>query len=164
MYSILVQCKYTCTYIVHRYIYMCSIHVCVHVHSTCIYVYVHNIIQYMYLYFIIVPPAPQNVTANHLNVSAMIIRWNRISIIDAKGHIQGYTVNYSLNARKRQTGSKTVGPDDDHTIVNGLQSGVRYSVYVTAATSIGTGGRSDVTVVELPEGMFMCVCVYITVQ
>ena len=121
--------------------------------------------MYMYLYFIdstiIVPPAPENVTANRVNDSTMIIRWNRISIIDAKGHIQGYTVNYNPNSRRRQTVSKTVGPDEDHAVINGLQSGVRYSVDVTAATSVGAGSSSDVIVVDPPSGSQG---MYVTVQ
>ena len=121
--------------------------------------------MYIYLYFIdstiIVPPAPQNVTANRVDDSTMIVRWNRISIVDANGHILGYTINYRSNSRRRQTGSKTVGPDEDQAVIDDLQSGVRYSVDVTAATSNGTGSRSDVIVVDPPSGS---PGMYVTIQ
>ena len=107
----------------------------------------HQIISLSMCTHLIGPPAPKNVTAKPINGTAIIVYWQKIDIIEARGHISGYVVSYNLDSGKSKsqvlTENKTVGPDENQAVLSDLRKGGTYSVSVSAFNSNGDVGDAS---------------------
>ena len=105
--------------------------------------YVHVCRREVTVFSITAPESPNNVTVSRINETAMRVTWTPLSIVQARGHLIGYVVSYSLESRKRQTSpnTKMVGPEESSTVISDLRRGRAYIVTVSAFN--GQGGRGE---------------------
>ena len=72
---------------------------------------------------------------------------------EARGHISGYVVSYSLDSGKSEsqelTENKTVGPDDNQAVLSDLRKGGTYRVSVSAINSNGDVGDASEPIILL---------------
>ena len=108
---------------------------------------VHQIISLSMCTHLIGPPAPKYVTAEVINGTAIIVYWQKIDITEARGHISGYVVSYSLDSEKIEsqelTEKKTVGPDENQAVLSDLRKGGTYRVSVSAFNPNGDVGDAS---------------------
>ena len=97
-----------------------------------------------------VPASPTGVSVLRLNGTDMNVSWNQIPLLDARGFIVSYTVLYSkitTNKRRRQVMFVTVPGSETSALIGDLSPSHSYQVFVSAATSAGSGEYSSNPVV-----------------
>ena len=108
-----------------------------------------------------VPDSPTGVRVLRLNGTHMNVSWNPVPLMETKGFIVSYTVLYSkiLTGRKRrQVMFVTVPGSETHAIIGDLKSSHSYQVFVSAATSAGSGEYSSNPVVARSKlGIFLLI-------
>ena len=88
--------------------------------------------------------APRDLTVDRLSGTTMNVSWVPLTIVEARGFILNYLIEYSevgsSRRRKRQTtGSLVEVPASQSSVlINDLTPGVSYNVGVTAANSAGS--------------------------
>lgn len=90
----------------------------------------------------------KNVTVVRTSDTTMTVTWRRLSIVEARGIIVGYTVEYGPS--EQQNGEVQlidVGPGEGTVMITGLDPEVAYRVVVYALTAAGRS-TSDVVIVD----------------
>lgn len=94
-----------------------------------------------YLFCVTAPSrGPQNVTAERLNITAVLINWTLLNLVEARGFVQHYVITYTPTAvsagsrinNKRQDRTVTVDGSANSGRVSDLEAGVAYEVTVHA--------------------------------
>lgn len=109
------------------------------------------------------PPAPQNVNVTRVNATSILVQWELIDIVNARGHIRGYHIMYDSSAQRERAvpESVEVDPDKNHKYIDGLIPKNGYTVTVSAQTSKGLGDFSipfEVMSYTDNEGTIMYIC------
>ena len=86
-----------------------------------------------------VPRAPRDLTVERVNATHMIVSWTALSLVEARGHIIYYTVNYWPASSSEDIKSINVSHNITRVEISGLLSGEIYIVQVSASTSVGEG-------------------------
>ena len=92
-----------------------------------------------------VPQMIQDVKVVRLSDSEMNVSWVPLTIVEARGFLENYSITYSRGGgarRKRQTKMVVVSPDQSSVVIDGLEAGVDYGVTV-AARNLNTGTTSS---------------------
>ena len=83
----------------------------------------------------------------------MRVSWQPLNLSEARGFVLFYTIAYTpiLNTRIRQDNTMHVNAsaDESNHTIEGLDSGLEYSVVMSASTEAGQGTVSDATKVSL---------------
>ena len=74
-----------------------------------------------------------------LNATHMIVSWTALSLVEARGHIIYYTVNYWPTSSSEDIKSINVPHNITRVEISNLLSGETYIVQVSASTSVGEG-------------------------
>ena len=97
------------------------------------------------------PPPPDMVTVQRRNATHMLVSWQPIPLLRARGFISSYVIRYrAVTARTRQEPLEVTAPGDSSSAtIGGLDRNSQYSVTVSGSTVAGTN-FSDAMVVPLP--------------
>ena len=88
-----------------------------------------------------------DVTVRHLSDTSISVTWRRLSLLEARGIVTGYTVLYRPSEQQRKQAQQImVGPDEGVVVITGLVAEVVYSVSVQVATTGGISVSDDITV------------------
>ena len=81
---------------------------------------------------------------SRLNVTHMNITWVKLSLEEARGVVNGYTVSYeTLESRRRKEALlEFAQPGDSYKVIGGLGFTTAYSITVSASTAVGQGTNS----------------------
>ena len=94
----------------------------------------------------------------------MRVSWQPLSLSEARGFVQFYTIAYTpiLNTRKRQDSTMRVDASADASSVNidGLTEDLIYSVDVSAGTRAGRGIQSNTIRAEQFDTGTACIAIY----
>ena len=92
-----------------------------------------------------------------VNATHMIVSWTALSLVEARGHIIYYTVNYWPISYSELVISFTVPNTTTRVEISDLLSGESYIVQVSASTSVGEGIVSvELSSTRPPPGENMC--------
>ena len=97
-----------------------------------------------------VPGFPTGISVLRLNGTHMNVSWNQIPLLEAKGFIVSYTVLYSkitTYRKRRQVMFVTLPGSETNALIGDLNPSSAYKVFVSAATSAGSGEFSSNPVV-----------------
>ena len=86
-----------------------------------------------------VPRAPRDLTVERVNDTHMIVSWTALSLVEARGHIIYYTVNYWPASNSEDINSINIPHNITRIEISDLLSGETYTVQVSASTSVGEG-------------------------
>ena len=86
-----------------------------------------------------VPRAPRDLSVERVNATHMIVSWTALSLVEARGHIIYYTVNYWPASSKEDINSINVPHNITRVEISDLLSGETYIVQISASTSVGEG-------------------------
>ena len=86
-----------------------------------------------------VPRAPRDLSVERVNATHMIVSWTALSLVEARGHIIYYTVNYWPASSSEDIRSINVPHNITRVEISDLLSGETYTVQVSASTSVGQG-------------------------
>ena len=93
-----------------------------------------------------------NVSVERISHTEMRVSWQPLSLSEARGFVQSYTIAYTpvLNTRKRQDSTMSVDADGSASSVDiaGLEEDLVYSVQVSAGTGAGMGEQSAIIQAE----------------
>jgi len=106
------------------------------------------------------PPAPSGVTVTHISDTVIRVMWQRLSLVEAQGHVK-YRVmvtTTTANKRKRQATDQgermctlmslcEVPANESSVLVGGLDRDTNYSVTVMAVNSEGEVGSTSAPVI-----------------
>ena len=93
----------------------------------------------------------------------MTVSWRPLSLTEAKGIVNGYTVTYSVSGSlTRQSNVQNVGPDISLVTITGLDANSAYTVGVTATNNAGTS--TLITSPAPPPGEIMHVVVILCIS
>ena len=82
----------------------------------------------------------------HTSDTSVTVTWRRLSIVEARGILNGYTVEYKpLEQMDSQFRLVDVGPEEGTVMITGLEPGVTYSFMVYASTAAGRSASDPVT-------------------
>ena len=95
-----------------------------------------------------VPPAPSNIHISLLNNTHIHVSWSPLSLNEARGYIQLYTVTYTNSSG---TYTLIVPPAQSSVEIMYYMRGQTYSVQMSASTSAGEGSNSAPEEVVLPS-------------
>ena len=99
--------------------------------------------HYIYLHYDLlhttVPRPPKDLTVERVNATHMIVSWTALSLVEARGHIIYYTVNYWPASNSKDIKSINVPHNITRVEISDLLSGETYTVQVSASTSVGEG-------------------------
>ena len=77
----------------------------------------------------------------------LTVTWRRLSLVEGRGIITGYTVHYRPSEEQRKQAQQImVGPDEGVVAITGLVAEVVYSVSVQVAATEGMSVSDDITV------------------
>lgn len=94
------------------------------------------------------PPKVKNVTVVRTSDTTMIVTWRRFSIVEARGIITGYAVQYGPSEQQNgEVQLVDIGPGEGTTVITGLDPEGTYHVVVYAITATGHSA-SDIVIVE----------------
>ena len=99
-----------------------------------------------------------------VNATHMIVSWTALSLVEARGHIIYYTVNYWPASNSEDIKSINVSHNITRVEISHLLSGETYIVQVSAYSSVGKGESAKTSSVYLPPGIdsaYNCQCEYI---
>ena len=115
--------------------------------------------HYGLLYLPIEPPAPSGVTVTHISETVIRVMWQRLSLVEAQGHIR-YRVMVTpttASKRKRQAtqGERMctlmspceVPANESSVLVSGLDRDTSYSVTVMAVNSENEDGPTSLPMI-----------------
>ena len=92
-----------------------------------------------------------------VNATHMIVSWTALSLVEARGHIIYYTVNYWPASYSELVISFIVPNTTTRVEISDLLSGETYIVQVSASTSVGEGIVSvELSSTRPPPGENMC--------
>ena len=93
------------------------------------------------------PAKVSDVTVRRLSDTSLTVTWRRLSLVEARGIVTGYTVLYRPSEQQRKQAQQLmVGPNEGVVIITGLVAEVVYSVSVQVATTGGMSVSDDITV------------------
>ena len=88
-----------------------------------------------------------------VNATHMIVSWTALSLVEARGHIIYYTVNYWPASNSEDINSINVPHNITRVEISDLLSGETYIVQVSANTSLGKGQIAEMSSVYSPPGI-----------
>ena len=88
-----------------------------------------------------------------VNATHMIVSWTALSLVEARGHIIYYTVNYWPASNSEDIKSINVPHNITRVEISNL-SGETYIVQVSANTSVGKGESANTSSVYSPPGIY----------
>ena len=100
-----------------------------------------------------VPRAPRDLSVERVNATHMIVSWTALSLVEARGHIIYYTVNYWPTSSSEDIKSINVPHNITRVEISDL-SGVTYVVQVSANTSVGKGKIAEISSVYSSPGIY----------
>ena len=100
-----------------------------------------------------VPRPPRDLTVERVNATHMIVSWTALSLVEARGHIIYYTVNYWPASNSEDIKSINVPHNITSVGINDLLSGETYIVQVSANTSAGKGESPEISSVYSIPGI-----------
>ena len=103
--------------------------------------YYHLMVQLTF-FSATVPRTPRDLTVERVNATHMIVSWTALSLVEARGHIIYYTVNYWPASYSEDINSINVPHNITRLEISDLLSGETYTVQVLASTSVGPGNVS----------------------
>ena len=83
----------------------------------------------------------------------MIVSWTALSLVEARGHIIYYTVNYWPASYSEDIKSINVPHNITRVEISDLLSGETYIIQISASTSVGKGEVAEVSSVYSPPGI-----------
>ena len=92
-----------------------------------------------------VPDRPRDVEVERVNDTHMVVRWTALSLVEARGHITNYTISYWPASNSGLVRNITVNSTTTSVLIGDLLPGEGYVVQVSANTSVGHGGMTEVT-------------------
>ena len=100
-----------------------------------------------------------------VNATHMIVSWTALSLVEARGHIIYYTVNYWPASYSELVIRITVPHTTTRVDISNLLSGETYIVQVSASTSVGEGLASvEFSSTRPPPGEDMCRILYLCIN
>ena len=88
-----------------------------------------------------------------VNATHMIVSWTALSLVEARGHIIYYTVNYWPTSSSEDIKSINVPHNITTVEISDLLSGETYIIQVSASTSVGKGRNAEISSVYLLPGI-----------
>ena len=88
-----------------------------------------------------------------VNVTHMIVSWTALSLVEARGHIIYYTVNYWPAFSSEDIKSINVSHNITTVEISDLLSGETYIIQVSASTLVGKGQSANISSVYSPPGI-----------
>ena len=89
-----------------------------------------------------------------VNATHMIVSWTALSLVEARGHIIYYTVNYWPTSNSEDIKSINVPHNITRVEISDLLYGETYTVQVSANTSVGKGRSAEISSVYSPPGIY----------
>ena len=86
--------------------------------------------------------APRDLCVLRVNATYMIVSWTALSLVEARGYIIYYTVNYWPASNSEDIKSIIVSHNITRVEISHLLFGETYIVQVSASTSVGEGPAS----------------------
>ena len=99
-----------------------------------------------------------------VNATHMIVSWTALSLVEARGHIIYYTVNYWPASNSEDIKSINVPHNISRVEISHLLSGETYIVQVSANTSVGKGESAEISSVYSPPGIYSTNILIVTVR
>ena len=90
-----------------------------------------------------------------VNATHMIVNWTALSLVEAKGHIIYYIVNYWPASYSEDIKSINVPHNITRVEISDLLSGEAYTVQVSANTSAGKGESVEKSLICTPPGKYI---------
>ena len=90
-----------------------------------------------------------------VNATHMIVSWTALSLVEARGHIIYYTVNYWPASSSEDIKSINVPHNITRVEISYLLSGETYIVQVSANTSVGKGRSAKISSMYLLPGIYI---------
>ena len=88
-----------------------------------------------------------------VNATHMIVSWTALSLVESRGHIIYYTVNYWPASSSEDIKSINVPHNITRVEISDLLYGETYTVQVSASTSVGKGQSANSSSVYSPPGI-----------
>ena len=87
-------------------------------------------------------------TVTPINGSTIVVSWNPLSPVEARGYVRYYLVTWTPSSSKasRSPGSANLTADATMFLITGLDPMVTYTISVSAGTSAGVGALKTVVV------------------
>ena len=104
--------------------------------------YYHLMMCFMQILNTTVPQPPRDLSVERVNATHMIVSWTALSLVEARGHIIYYTVNYWPASSSEDINSINVPHNITRVEISDLLYGETYIVQVSASTSVGEGNVS----------------------
>ena len=114
--------------------------------------YYHLMVQLTFL-STTVPRAPRDLSVERVNATHMIVSWTALSLVEARGHIIYYTVNYWPTSNTEDIKSINVPHNKTRVEISHLYGEI-YRVQVSANTSVGKGRSANASSVYSPPGIY----------
>ena len=114
--------------------------------------------SYIMSFISAVPAEVSDVSVDRTSDTSMTVRWTRLTIVEARGVITGYIIEYKpTDSKKRQTQQVEAGPDESVVVIQNLNPSVAYSVTVYAVSGGGQSTASNPVTVPAPgEQKIIC--------
>ena len=80
-----------------------------------------------------------------VNATHMIVSWTALSLVEARGHIIYYTVNYWLASNSEDINSINVPHNITRVEISDLFSGETYIIQISASNSVGKGEVAEIS-------------------
>eukprot|EP00731_Ephydatia_muelleri_P019161 Em0011g1201a len=98
------------------------------------------------------PTSLQNITVTPINGSTILVSWNPLSPVEARGFVRYYLVTWTPSSSKARgtAGSANLTADATMFLITGLDPMVTYTISVSAGTSAGVGAATNVTISTPP--------------
>ena len=90
-----------------------------------------------------------------VNATHMIVSWTALSVVEARGHIIYYTVNYWPTSNSEEIKSINVPHNITSVEISDLLSGETYIIQISANTSVGKGESAEISSVYLLPGKYI---------
>ena len=94
--------------------------------------------HYTSKYYLVPSKAPGNIKVTRLDENRMNVTWNALSLTDARGFIDHYTVSYE-STKTREVSLIHIPANTTYTVIDGLDPELNYVITVSAYTSEGGG-------------------------
>ena len=104
------------------------------------------------------PSSPLSVKTTSINGSTILVSWNPLSPVEARGFVRYYLVTWTPSKARGSPGSANLTADITMYLITDLDPMVSYTISVTPGTSAGVGTASNTTVVT-PGKTLLCVYV-----
>ena len=100
------------------------------------------------LLFDAAPSKVEYVTVVRTSDTSMTVTWRRLSIVEARGILTGYTMEYGPAGQENvRVQLVNIGPEEGTVMIAGLDPEVTYSVVVYASTAAGRSA-SDAVIIQ----------------